>query len=295
MITTGNWQDALEPIAIKNFEVGFEEIPDELKMIYTVKKSSKLTETYLEIGDFGSMGVFNGNLDYDDTEQGYKMTITATELAKGLKIQRKFVETDQLDIVEGLPKHLGLSANRRMALDVMYPFNNAFNSASATLDTLSLCNAAHTSNNGGSNQSNAGSTAMSAPAVEATRILMKKFLTNKDQRFLVNPDTIICGQDLAQTAYEIVSSAGKVDTALNNANFHKGKYKVIVSDWLESSKNWFMVDSKLMKHFMVWNNVVPLEFGQDRDFDGMVAKYRAYTFYGFGAKDWRFIYGHQPA
>ena len=29
MITTGNWQDALEPIARKNFQLGFKEKPQE--------------------------------------------------------------------------------------------------------------------------------------------------------------------------------------------------------------------------------------------------------------------------
>ncbi len=292
MILDGNWQDALEPIAKKSFQVGLKEIPAEKSMLFDVTKSDKLTETYLEIGDVGSMEEFNGSVPYDDIAQGYKMTVTAKEMAKGIKIQRRFVRTDQLDIVKSLPKMLGLAARRRMALDVFFGYNNAFNTSLTTLDGLALCSTSHTSTNGGSNQGNSGSTAFSAVSVEATRLLMKKFLSNTDQRFEVMPDMLIVPPDLEEAAYELTASSGKVDTANNNKNFHQGKWKVLVSDWLEDTNNWFMVDSDLLKQFAVWNDVDTIDFAQSEDFDGIAAKYRAYMFYGFGFRDWRFLYGH---
>lgn len=292
MITTGNWQNALEPIAHKNFDVGSKEIPAEKDLFYTVKKTSKLTETFLELGDIGSMGEFTGSLGYDDVTQGYSFTVTAKELAKGIKIQRKFAETDQLDIVEGLSQMLGRSARRRIASDVFFPFNNAFNTSITTLDGLQLCSTAHTSNQGGANQSNSGTTAFSAVALEATRILMKKFKTNKDNIFGVDPDMIICGVDLEEAVYEAINSKGKVNTANNNVNFNMGKYKMSSSLWLDDTNNWFVVDSSLMKMQMIWNDIVKLEFNQARDFDGFVAKYSAYMFYSYLPRDWRFVYGH---
>lgn len=295
MITTGNWQDALEPIARKNFQLGFKEKPAERDMIFDVVKSSKLTETYLELGDIGSFEKFNGDLAFDDSAQGYKMTITQEELAKGMKIQRKFAETDQLDVVKGLPRLLGLAARRRMASDTFAIFNNAFNTTFTTIDALQLCSSAHTSNQEGvsQTQSNRGTSAASAPNLEAARQAFKAFMTNRSQLFETNPDTIIAPRALEETFYEIIKANGKVDTANNNPNFHKGKYKLIVSDWLDDSNNWFLVDSELMKLFNVWNNVVPLEFGQAKDFDGFTAKYAAYMFYGFGSRDWRWIYGNE--
>lgn len=295
MIGTGNFQEALEPIAIKNYQVGFKEIPPERDMIYTVKTSKKLTETYLELGDTGPMNEFTGDLEYEDVQQGYKMTLTAKEYAKGMKIQKKFALTDQLDIVEGLPKLLGLAARRRIAADTAAILNDAFNTSYTTIDGLQLCSSAHTSNNGGSNQSNRGTTAFSEPAVDAARIAMKAFVSNTDELFEVNPDLLIVPRSLEKAAYEIINSSGKVDTANNNINFHKGKYKLLVLDRLDDSNNWFFVDSELMKIFNVWNNVAPLEFGQAEQFDGLAARYRAYMFYGFGSRDWRWIYGAEVA
>ena len=293
MITTANWQDALEPIARKSFQVGFKEIPMEREMLFDVQKSDKLTETYLELGDIGEMDVLTGSITYDDVAQGYKMTATAREMAKGIKIQRKFARTDQLDIVKGLPKLLGLSARRRMAGDVAEPLNNAFNTSYTTLDALQLCSGAHTSNNGGSSQSNRGTSAFSAVAVEATRILMGKFTTKTDQRFDGETDKLIGPDDLQTAMYEVTASSGKVDTANNNKNFHSGKYKVLTLKRLTDTNNWFMVDADLMKQFAIWNTVDPVDFAQAEDFDSLAAKYRAYMFYGFLHKDWRWVYGHE--
>lgn len=295
MITTGNWQDALEPIAITNFDIAFKEIPPERDMLFTVKQSNKLTETYLEIGDIESMDEFTGSVSYDDVSQGHKMTITAKEYAKGMKIQKKFVRTDQLDIVESLPKKLGLAARRRIATDVFFGYNNAFNTSLTTLDGLQLCSSAHTSNanQGGSNQSNRGTTAFGPVALEAARLSMIKFLSNTDQKIDVEPDMIIGPPDLEEAMFEAINSKGKVDTANNNVNFNVGKYKMLTSRWLDDTNNWFLVDSELLKQFSVWNNLDDVELKQANDFDGLVAKFLAYMFYGYGHKDWRFIFGQE--
>lgn len=293
MITTGNWPDALEPIAHKNFDAGFDKVPAEKEMFYTVRSSKKLTETMLELGDIGATGEFTGNVNYDDVSQGYKFTVTAKQFSKGIKIQRAFVDTDQLDVVEGLPKLLGRSAHNRLATDIFYPFNNAFNTSILTLDGLQLCSGAHTSNNGGSNQSNRGTSPASAVAVEATFIKMSNFLTNRDNRMLVQPDTIICSRNTREAFYEIINANGKVDTATNNPNIHKGKYTLIESIWMDDADNWFMVDSKRMKDWMMWNDITKLEFNQAKNFDDYAAKYSSYMHYSYIPRDWRFVFGNE--
>lgn len=293
MITTGNWPDAFEPIARKSFDIGFEKVPAEKALFFNVRTGKKLTETYIELGDIGLMGEFNGTVNYDDVNQGYKFTVTAKQFAKGIKIQRAFVETDQQDIVTGLPKLLGRSAHNRLATDIFFMFNNAFNTSITTLDGLQLCSSAHTSNVGGKNQSNYGTTAFSAVSVEAVRINMRKFLSNRDNPVDINPDTLIIPEDLRESAYEVISSSGKVETANNNANFHKGKYNLIHSVWMNDSSNWFMADSRMMKMYCEWSDIVDLEFNKAKDFDGYVAKYSAYMFYSYVPKDWRWVFGSE--
>lgn len=293
MITTGNWPDALEPIARKNFDVGYEKVPAEKSMFFTVRSGKKLTETYMELGGMSPMAEFKGSVDYADVNEGYKFTVTAKEFAKGIKIQRKFAETDQQDVVQGFPKLLGMSAHEREATDIFFPFNNAFNTSYLTLDGLQLCSAAHTSNVGGSSQSNYGTLVFSAVNVEATRIKMRKFLSNVDNPINITPDTLVVPEDLMEVGYEIISSSGKVDTANNNANFHKGKYNLINSVRMNDANNWFMVDSRLMKLYNEWSDIVKLEFNKAKDFDGYVAKYSAYMFYSYVSRDWRWVAGNE--
>jgi phage major head subunit gpT-like protein len=291
MILTGNWQDALEPIARKQFILGFDEIPSERDMLFDVMQSDKLTETYMEIGDIGPMSALDSGLVYQDIIEGNKMTAANTEYATGIQIQRKFARTDQQDVVKTLPRMLGLAANRRMALDVAFPFNNAFNTSMTTLDGLQLCSTAHTSALTSTTQSNQTTSGFSAVAVEAARIAMTKLLTNSDQRFMIHPDTILVPQDLHEYAFELTSSSGKVDTAVNNNNFHKGRYNVIALDWLTHTGNWFLIDSKLMKQFNKFQSVDPVDFMQAENFDGFAAKYAAYMFYGVVSINFVWIYG----
>ena len=293
MITTGDWPSALEPIARGNHDIGLEKVPAEKDMFYNTRTGKKKTETYLEMGDMRPMGEFKGSIDYDDVSQGYEFTKTATQFAKGIKLERQLIDTDQLSVVEDITQGLGRKAHERIATDIWFPFNNAFNTSITTLDGLALCSTAHTSSNGGSNQSNRGTTAFGPIAVESTRILMKKFLSNTDSRININPDTIIGPEDIFEAVFEVINASGKVDTAVNNPNFHKGKYNFVHSVWCDDTNNWWMVDSRLMKKYMDWFDIAELEFFKAKDFDGLTAKFADYMHYGYIPRDWRFAFGHE--
>jgi phage major head subunit gpT-like protein len=295
MINAGNWQEANEPIAIKNFALGFKEKPMERDMLFTVRKTTKLFETYLELGDIGAMGKKNGDIEFEDVSQGWTMQIEQEEYVKGMKIEKKFQLTDQLHIVEDLPRLLGLAARRMMSSHVFRMFNEGFSTAYSTIDGVALFSSSHVNheNQGGDTWSNYGTGAFTEPEVEAVRVLMKKRLSNSNALIELNPDLLIVPRELEAAAYELIKSSGKVDTANNNANFHKGRYKVLVSDYLDDADNWFFVDSELAKMNNAWNNVAPLEFGQTENWDGMDAKYRAYCFYGYGTREARPFHGSE--
>lgn len=294
MIQIGAWAQAQEPIARDQYDFGAKTKDVEKNMFYTVRPGNKLTETYFEMGDIESMGEFTGTLNFSDVDQGYSFTRTSVVFAQGIKIERRFIDTDQQDVVNKLPKKLGVSVKRRTKLDVFFPFNNAFNTSITTLDGLQLCSTAHTSNNGGSSQSNYGTSPLSALSVEATRIRMRKFLTNTDQRIdEMNPDMLIVPDDLDEIAWEIISSSGKVDTANNNKNYAEGRYKKYSSIYMNDTNNWFMVDSSLMKECLDWADIVKPEFKNATNFDDYAAKYAAYMHYLYAVTDWRFVLGHE--
>jgi phage major head subunit gpT-like protein len=294
-IGLGNWQEAHEPIAIKNFALGYKEKPMERDMLFTVRKTTKLRETYLEIGDIGPMGKKNGDIEFEDVSQGHSFFIEQEEYAKGIKIEHKFILTDQLHIVEDLPRLLGLAARRRQRIDIFRMYNEGFSAAYKTIDGLPLFSDEHVNhaNQGGGTWGNLSTGAFAEAEVEAVRILLKKRVSNSDALIELSPDLLVVPRELESAAYELIKSSGKVDTANNNANFHKGKYKVLVSDDLDDPDNWFMQDSEMAKMFNAWNVVAPLQFGQAENWDGMDAKYRVYEFRGYGTREARPMHGSE--
>jgi hypothetical protein len=295
MLISENFGNLLEPGLRHVFADTFNRQESNLELLFNMQTSEKAVEHDLEMGDIQDFEPFTGSIPYDDIKEGYKTNYEHQEFARGLKIERKLVQDDQYSTINKRPAALALGAFRRREADGASVFNNSFNSSVTGGDSLSLCNSAHTSNVGGATQSNTGTSALSPTAVETTRRAMVKFKSNRDNPISVVPDMLIVPVDLEQTAYEIINSKGKVDTAQNNANFHFGKYKLVVwPNYLTSTTRWWMVDSQLMKMFLLWFDREDVQFFRDSDFETLVAKFAGYMRYSFGWSDWRWVFGNNP-
>jgi hypothetical protein len=286
-----NFADLIEPGLRKVFADVFNKQESMLPVLFNMQSSDKAVEHDLEMGDIANLEPFEGSIPYDDAGEGYKKDYTHLEFAGGMKVERRLVINDLYNIINRKPQQLAIAAFRRREADGADVFNTAFSGTSGG-DSLSLCNSAHTSRVGGANQSNTGTDAFNAVAVESARQAMVAFKSNRDNNIPIKPDLLIVPHQLEEKAYEIINSKGKVDTAQNNANFHLGKYKLVVwPNYLTSSTRWFMCDSQLMKMFLNWFDREPVQFFKDRDFDSLQAKFAAYMYYSQGWSDWRFIYG----
>lgn len=292
-ISQGAWGSVVQKDLSLVFLNNYSDFESMLPLIFRFKDAEQGTEYDLEMPDLPAVGTFRGDIDYVDAQEGYKKAVTETEYAQGLKFTRRLLRNDLYGAVQGL---VGTMAQRFRALRETVGanvFNNAFGSFTVG-DGLSLCNSAHTSRNGGANQSNTGTAALSAANVFATGNSMLKFKSNTDQIITNTPDTLIVPLDLAEKAYEIISSSGKVDTSVNNRNFHEGRYKLIVwPNWLTDADSWFMVNSKRMRDQLVFREWEATEFARSGDFDNKVSKYAGYTSFGISTVEWRWVYGNQ--
>lgn len=287
-----NWPNLLEPGLRKVFADVFNRQESMLPVLFSMQESSKAVEHDLEMGDIADFEPFQGSIPYDDTGEGYKVDYTHLEYARGIKIERRLVLNDQYSVINRRPQALGLAAYRRRETDGASVFNNAFNASIVGGDGVSLCNSAHPSKVGGANQGNVSTDSFSPTGVETARQTMTQFKSNRDNVITVKPDMIVVPLQLEEKAFELINSKGKVDTAQNNANFHQGKYKLVVwNNYLTSSTKWWMIDSELMKMFLLWFDREPVQFFKDRDFDTLQAKYAGYAYYSFGWSDWRWIQG----
>jgi len=297
-----NFGDLITPGFTKIFNNQYEEAPKMKNILYNVQEPAASSDVKdSSVGAFGDMQPFSGTISYDDVYQGYDVTYTHVEFAKGFKVGRKLFDDDLYNIMNRKPAGLALSAARTEEKYAASPFNGAFTGSGVitvagttvlnNTEGISLCASGHTTEASDDTQANAGTTALSSTAVEATRILMTQFKNDRGDLAGVAPDMILAPRNLEETAWEIIASKGKVDTADNNANFHEGKYKLAIWDYLSDSNNWFLIDSRMMKMFLQWFDRVPVEFFKDKDFDTLIASFAAYQRYSFGFSDWRWVYG----
>lgn len=292
---TENFGDLLDARMRKIFDKEYKENIDEsmVPMLFGMETSTRNYEIVSGIGGMGDVEPFDGSISYDSMAQLYDKTFTFPEYALGFKVERKLYDDDMFGIMDRRPWQLAVSSARSREKAGAGIYNGAFVGTDGP-DSLSLCSASHPySPDDATTWSNAGSTALAAPAIEATRRIGHTSMFNdRGQLMGVNYDTILCTVANEETAWEVINSAGKVETADNNRNFHQGRYKLAVWDRLTDSNNWFMIDSKLAKKFLLWWDRIKTEFNYDRDFDTMVAKWSVYERYCAGWADAHPVYGH---
>lgn len=292
MQLAANWPDLLEKDFRKIHMDQYKSLPAMVPDLFGVERSGAAFEKTSQVGVVPDHTEFTGKIGEVVPEQGYDKTYTFTEFAAKISIQRKLAADDQYRVMNRRPKGLGTSASRSREKLGAQIFGLGFTFEPTDGDGTELCAADHPSNvQGVANQSNEGTSALSATTVEATRILMHDYRDDQGEIISINPDTLIAPRNLEQTGWEIINSKGKVDTANNNPNFHQGKYKLVIWDRLTDSNNWFMSDFMMQKEFLLWWNREPIQFFQDKDSNTLVGIFLSYYRVGTGWDDWRWIYG----
>ena len=298
--TSANFGDLLDPRFQKIFNEEKPQIPSMIGTIYTmVGTNGRNNMTWSEVGTLPDIEEFTGSVPYSSSSQGYDVTLTPVEFAGGFQVQRKLFDDDQYNIMDQKPKSLRMATDRTREQHAFRLFNNAFSVDSyfySHSENVALCSDSHTTNSGASTASgfdNKGTSSLTAVAVAANRIQMRGFRGDQAEKLDVTPDELWYPTDLYEQAYEIISASGKVDTANNNPNVHKGKYTGYECQYLNDTNNWFMCDSRLRKMYVFWSDRISPEFAMIEDFDTLIAKWRVYGRWGSAHTNWRWVMGNQ--
>ena len=239
---SGNRMDLM--LMEKDFRRVFYDQYKELSMmvpdLFNVMRAEGAFEKSSQAGAIPDFAEFTGRVTEVSPIQGYDKLFTFTEYAAKIEVSKKLAEDDNYRIISRYPKGLATSANRSREKLGSQIYSLAFTFAPTDGDAQPLCDTDHPSNvSSVGAQSNEGALSLSATNVETVRIRMHTFENDIGEKISPNPDTITIPRDLEQTGWEIINSKGKVDTANNNANFHQGKYKLVVWDRLTDTSNWF--------------------------------------------------------
>ena len=276
------------------------ELPSMIPTMYRMLSSDSAIEEFYGIGSLPDIPQFTGKLQYLGIAPGFYTKIEPKEFAGGIQIERKLLDDKKYSVMDDRAASLANSAQRVREKYGVRPFAYAFSSAYDFMQSeegVSLCNSSHSTKSGTSTTSgfgNAGTTALSKTSVAATRLLMRKFRNDISERIVIEPDTLIVPDNLADTAYEIVQTDKGLYSAEGTVNVNKGRFKVIVYPRLDDydTNNWFMSDSRLMKKYMIWIDRIAKEVNNTIDFETFMVKHSIYFRIGNGWTNWRHIYGH---
>ena len=295
--SSGNFGDVLDKRVTKILYDELKQTEDKLPTFFSMETSKDSFERWSEVGAIGDFTEFSGTVAYQSQAQGYETTATHKEWVNGFQVTRDLFDDDRHGIWERRPVALANAYQRTRQKHGARIFNNAF-----SVDTffynnsegVALCSDAHTTTSGASTASgfdNLVTTALTATAVSALRTQMRKFRGDQAEIFSCMPSMLLVPVDLQDKALEITKSMGDPSSANNAVNPQQGRYKLVDWEYVTDVNNWFLIDERYMKMWLIWFQRIALEFGQAEELDTLVAKWRAYCRYSNMWTNWRWIAG----
>ncbi len=100
-----NFGDLLAPGLKKIYNDQYGQIPEMRSMLFNIQTSDRAYEKDSAVGAFSDISPFTGTIGYDEIYQGYDVTYTHVEYAKGFKVERKLY--DKRNIVVVKPNYIG--------------------------------------------------------------------------------------------------------------------------------------------------------------------------------------------
>ena len=270
----------------------------------TMPLDKQFAELY-DIGGVPDIPAFTGKLDTLGISPGYYTRIEPAVYAGMIQVTKRMIETKQYAVMDDLRGGLVTAFGRTQEKKAVKAFGYAHSSAwdfMSNEEGVSLCSTAHTTKSGASTSSgfsNSGTSALNKTTIQATKILFNKFRTMDGELYDSEPDALIVPTALADTAYECIGAKGGAsstmdpDTANGKINVLYKSLKII--PWLRldeySTKNWYMVDTAMMKKFLVWIDSVKPETNTFTDNLTFNISHSIRGVFGWGWRNWRFIYG----
>lgn len=283
-------------------EARYKELPSMIPKLYRVLPSDSAWEEFYNIGAVPDIPEFNGKISWLGIAPGYHTKIEPKEYAGGILAERKLIDDKKYGVLDARAEGLMESAHRVREKKGMRVFGYAFSTAFDYMESeenVALCSSSHTTKAGTSTTTgfdNAGTSAMSKTSIAATRLLMRKFKNDISERIEVGDDlAIVCPDNLADTAFEVVGTPRGYDTAAQDKNMDYGRYEVIPYLRLDDvdTNNWFMVWKSQMKKDLIWIDRISPETKNTVDFQTYQLMQAVYFRCAAGFIDWRWIYGHE--
>lgn len=293
-IQQGNFGRLLEPGLRKIFFETYKEKPEQYSKILNVLTSKKAIETDLRAGGFTQ---WNSKGSMDSTEfQDPTGTDTVqykhVTYSKGFQIEKEMVDDEQYNVINKMPKALARSARSTIEEHGASIFNNAYTASATNYKGEALISATHARLDGGTTSNFVGNYALTEANLELAMKLAREQVDETGLKIQMNPNLLIVPGALEFTAEKIAKSVQLPGTNNNDINPMRGRFQVIVLDYLTDPTAWFLLDSQLHELNFFWREKI--NFKSTNDFDTDMAKYKGRMRYSFGWSDHRGVIGAKP-
>jgi len=295
VVSSSNFAKLLEPGLREIFFETYDEVPEQFPEIFRVLDSKKAKEEDYHVAGVGlwdekeSMGPIN----YETIESGLSATYIHKEYAKGIQVERKFVDDEQYDQINKLPASIARKGRASVDITAASVLNNGFTTNG--YDSVPLVSDSHPlTKSSGYGDNSLGTAALDSSGLTSGLTLLRK--TPDETGIVIGTSTkrkLIVPADLEFTTAVLLESVQKPGGDYNDKNVLKGRLDPVVMDYLTDANAWFIQDPVLSQLKFYWR--IRPEFNRDKNFDTMIAKFIGYMRYSCGYSDWRGIIGSNPA
>src|SRR3990167_6873041 len=238
----------------------YERYEDVIPKLFNVKTSNRWGEqTSTMAGIKPAVAKSEGvAVTFDDPIQGYDQTYTHTTYAIATSFSEELIEDNRMDMVEKTYRSLGLAMYQTRQIQAMGVFNDGYATTNGP-DGSTLFATGHSLINGVS-KANRPSTdvAISVAGMRDMEVTLMKQVNHRNINVMMIPRVIGIPPELKHTAFELVKSQDRPDTANRSMNtFYNENYEVCISPYLSSATAWFALADKSSHELMFFERVAP--------------------------------------
>lgn len=290
-----NYGKLLEPGLRKIIFETYNEKPEQYSRVFNVISSQKAIETDARMGGFS---MFNEKATLDTTEYEDMTKLDTVQYkhvtySKGFLVEKELVDDEQYGQIKKAAQALARAARSTVEVKAASVLNTAFTANAANWNGEALIATNHALLGGGTSSNSLGTIALSEPNLELAFKLAREQVDERGLKIQMNPNLLIVPPGLEFTAEKIAKSVQLPGSQENDINPLRGRFQVIVMDYLTDPNAWFLADSAMMPLNFFWRE--KMSFKSENDFDTDVAKYKARMRFSYGWTDWRGIIGSNPA
>jgi hypothetical protein len=276
----------------------YKEIKPVYAQIFDIRSSDRQFEKTSGFSGFGSMVTKPEGqvITYDDPYLGYATMFTHLTYGLGFRVTMEMQQDDLYDVIRRMPQSLAETVVRFKDTQCANIFNNGFSATLSTwmtgMDAKALFATDHPLTAGGTYANKPTTDAdLSISSLEAAVYSMRLTVGDRNELLDLEPRILLIPPQLERTAYELLKSSGRPDTANRADNWIPSVgLQMIVWNRLTDTNAWFLLTEKSM-HNLIYYNRLELETDTDRDFNTKDTVYSVVSRFSIGWADWRGVYG----